>query len=171
MTDPSYSANANVELPEAPRFLFIRARLESTQLQDKELRRLAISSDPADNQQAVAILQLEATAAPEKEITPSCWGHLNASFWLLRAQADSRAFIYAQEELYIATAFCAAELQVSRALPLPEIELHVFGLVESANKLITGWRKGRQPGLARFLASAAKHNGASFSLYGAPHRA
>ena len=129
MTDPSYIAIENVELPEAPRFLFSRVSLESAQLQDKELRRLAKSPDQADNQQTAAILQSGATAATEKELIPSRWGHPDASYWSLHTRADSRAFIYAQEELYIATAFCAAEFQVSRALPPPEIELYVFGLV------------------------------------------
>ena len=68
-----------VELPEEPRFLFIRVGLESAQLQDKELRRLAKSSDPADNQQAVPILESEATKAPEKELILLCWDHPNAS--------------------------------------------------------------------------------------------
>ena len=132
---------------------------------------MAKSTDPADNQQAIAILQSEATAAPEKEPIPSCWDHPNAAYWLLRAKADSRAFIYSQKELYIATVFCAAELQVSRGLKIPEIELQISDLVSSANKLITGWRKGRQLGLARFLASAAKQNGAVYAQNGLSHRA
>ena len=123
MADPTYPATQNVgstyiamedvDLPDAPRFLFIRLSLEAAQLQDKGLRRLAKSSGPADNQQAVAILQAGATAAPEKEPTPSRWDPPNASFWWLHTQADSRAFIYTPEELYIATVFCAAELHVS----------------------------------------------------------
>ena len=111
--DPTYIAMEDVDLPDAPRFLFIRLSLEAAQLQDKGLRRLAKSSGPADNQQAVAILQAGATAAPEKEPSPSRWDHPNASYWLLRARADSRAFTYTPEELCIATVFCAAELQVS----------------------------------------------------------
>ena len=97
--DPTYLAVENAELPEAPRFLYIRVSLESAQLQDRELRRLAKSTDPADTQRAVAILQSEAIAAPAKELIPSCWDHPNASYWLIRARADSRAFIYSKEEL------------------------------------------------------------------------
>ena len=73
MADSSYIAVEKLELPAEPRFLFARASLESAQLQDRELRRLAKSTDPADNQQAIASLQSEATAAPEKELIPSCW--------------------------------------------------------------------------------------------------
>ena len=89
----------------------------------------------------------------------------------MRTQADSRAFIYTYEELYVAAAFCAAELQVPRQLKLPDLELLTFGLVSSPDKLITGWWHGRQLGLARLLASAAKHNGAPFTLNGASRRA
>ena len=171
LANPSFFSAQKAELPAEPRFLFIRASLELAQLQDRELRRLAISSNPADSQQAVAILQSEAIAAPEKEHIPSCWGRPNASYWLLRATSDSRAFIYSEDDMYIAAVFCAAELQVSRGAKFPDLELIVFGLASSANQLITGWRKGRQLGLARFLAAAAKHNGAIFSPNGVSHRA
>ena len=40
----------------------------------------------------------------------------------------------------------------------------MFGLVASANELIAGRLQGRQLGLIKFLASAAKHNGATYSL-------
>ena len=116
-------------------------------------------------------MRSEATAAPVKEPIPSCWGHPNASYWLQRAEADSQAFTYAEEELYIATVFCAAELQVSRDIKLPELELIAFGLVAAATRLITGWWKGRQLGLVRFLASAAKQNGSIYSPSGVSHRA
>ena len=169
--DPSYFAVEKVELPEEPRFLFIRVSLESAQLQDRELRRLAKSTDPAGTQQAAAILQSEAIAAPEKEPAPSRWDHPNASYWLLHTKADSRALIYSEAELYIATVFCAAELQVLRDIKLPDLELIVLGLVSSANQPITGWRKGRQLGLVRFLADAAKHNGAIYSRNGVSRRA
>ena len=89
----------------------------------------------------------------------------------MHTQADTRTFIYTYEELYIAAVFCAAELQVSRQLKLPDLELLTFGLVSSANKLILGRWQGRQLGLARLLASAAKRNGASFTLNGVPRRA
>ena len=90
---------------------------------------------------------------------------------MLHASADSEAFTYSQEDLYIAAAFCAAELQVSREALMPDLELHIFGLVAAANELITGWRKGRQLGLVRFLAAAARRNGAVFSPNGVSHRA
>ena len=101
--DPSYFAVEKVELPTEPSFLFIRASLEMAQLQDRELRRLAKSTDPADTQRAVAILQSEAIADPEKELIPTCWDHPNAGYWLLRTKADSRAIIYSEAELYIST--------------------------------------------------------------------
>ena len=169
--DPSSFAMENAELPKEPRFLFIRASLELAQLQDRELRRLAKSPDAADTQQAVSILQSEAIAAPEKGLIQPCWGHPNASYWLLHTKSDPRAFIYSEEDLYIATVFCAAELQVSRDVKFPDLELFVFGLAPSANQLITGWWKGRQLGLVRFLAAAAKHNGAIFSPNGVSRRA
>ena len=152
---PSSLPDMNVELPPEPRFLFIRASLELAQTQDRELRRLAISTEPADSQQAVAILQSEASAAPEKAHIAPCWGRPNASYWLLHTSADSQAFVYSEDDLYIAVALCAAELQVSREALMPDLELHVFGLVTAANKLITGWWKGRQLGLVSFLAAAA----------------
>ena len=48
LADPSFFTAQEVELPAEPRFLFIRASLELAQLQDRELRRLATSKDPAD---------------------------------------------------------------------------------------------------------------------------
>ena len=81
--DPSYFTVEKVELPTEPRFLFIRVSLEMAQLQVRELRRLAKLTGPADTQQAVAILQSEAIAAPEKELIPTCWDHPNAGYWLL----------------------------------------------------------------------------------------
>ena len=53
----------------------------------------------------------------------------------------------------------------------PDLELIVFGLASSANQLITGRWKGRQLGLVRFLANAAKHNGATYSRNGVSRRA
>ena len=67
--------------------------------------------------------------------------------------------------------FGAAGLQAPRDIKLPELEIIAFGLVSSANKLTTGWRKGRQLGLVRFLASAAKQNGWTYSRNGLPRRA
>ena len=96
---PSSFPDQNAELPAEPRFLFIRASLELAQSQDRELRRLAISTEPADSQQAMAILQSEATAAPEKEHIAPRRGRPNASYWLLHAAADSRAFIYSEDDL------------------------------------------------------------------------
>ena len=165
LTDPE------LNLFEEPRFLFLRVSLERAQAQDAELRRLAQSSNPDDSQTALAILQTEAMAAPPKEPIDACWDHANASFWLLHTSADSKAFIYSQDELRIASIFCAAELQASRQAAMSDLELHIFDLVATADKLITGWWKGRQLGLVKFLASAAKHNGASISRYGVEHRA
>ena len=71
--DPTSFAVEKVELPEAPRFLFIRASLENAQVQDRELRRLAKSMGPADAQQAVAILLSEAIAAPKKKPSHRAW--------------------------------------------------------------------------------------------------
>ena len=164
-------SDPELNLFEEPRFLFLRVSLERAQAQDAELRRLAQSSNLDDSQTALAILQSEAMAAPTKEPIAACWGHPNASFWLLHTSADSEAFFYSHEELYIASIFCAAELQVSRQAAMPDLELHIFDLVASADKLITGWWKGRQLGLVKFLATAAKHNGASISQKGVEHRA
>ena len=55
---------------------------------------------------------------------------------------------------------------MSRDLKVPDLELHMFGLVTSANELVAGWRRGRQLGLIKFLASAAKRNAATFPLNG-----
>ena len=60
----------------------------------------------------------------------------------------------------MAATLCAAELQVSREIQLPEIELRIFNLAIPAYELVTGWRKGRRLGLLKFLASAGKSNGA-----------
>ena len=120
---PSSSQGANIELPQEPRLLFIRASLDLAQHQDKELRRLVNSNDQADARQAMAILQSEANAVPEKELINQCWGHPNASYWLLRTQADSDAFSYSEEDLYISAVFCAAELQVSRKAQMRDLEL------------------------------------------------
>ena len=47
------------------------------------------------------------------------------------------------------------------ALPTSKCsELHAFSIVTSANELATGWWKGRQLGLVKFLANAANSNGA-----------
>ena len=47
------------------------------------------------------------------------------------------------------------------ALPTSKCsELHAFSIVTSANELATGWWKGRQLGLVKFLAIAANSNGA-----------
>ena len=121
VTDPSPNAVEKVDPPGAPRFIFIRASLETAKLQDKELRRLATSPDRAENQQAIAILEPEAATAPEKELIPPRWDHPNASYWLKRTEADSQAFVYSSEELHVAAVFCAAELQVSRELKIPDL--------------------------------------------------
>ena len=63
---------------------------------------------------------------------------------------DSQAFIYTSEELRIAATFCAAELQVSGKIRFSEIGRASF---------------------IKFLASAAKSNGASFTPNGAHRRA
>ena len=53
---------------------------------------------------------------------------------------------------------------------MPELELIIFDLVTSANKLITGRWRGRQLGLVRVLAAAARRNGVVFSVTGVAHR-
>ena len=136
---PSSFTDPELELPEEPRFLFIRVSLDMAQAQDCELRRLAKSPDLTDSQTALAILQSEALAAPKKEPIASCWDHSDASHWLLHASADSEAFFYSPEELYVASVFCAAELQVSRGATMSDLGLNIFGLVAAADKLITGW--------------------------------
>ena len=81
MADPSSDAIENADLSGAPRCIFVRMSLKSAQLQDKELRRLATSPDRAENQQAIAILESEAAAAPKKELISPRWDHSNASYW------------------------------------------------------------------------------------------
>ena len=168
---PSSLPDMNVELPEEPRLSFMHVSLDLAQTQDRELRRLATSSEQADSHQAVAILQSEALAVPEKEHIQKCWDHPDASYWLLHTEADSDAFAYSKEDLYISATFCAAELQVSRKAQMHDLELRIFGLVASANELITGWWTGRRLGLVRFLAAAARRDGAVFSPNGVSRRA
>ena len=74
----------------------------------------------------------------------------------LAGAVRTRAFgcSYSSEELYIAATLRAAELQASRKTQLPELERRVFDLVIPANELVTGWRKGRQLGLIKFLGGA-----------------
>ena len=150
----------------APRGIFIRASLENARILDQAPCRLASPPDSAENAQAFAISEPEAKAALPTERIPSCWGHQNASYWIKHAEVDSQACTYTSEELRVAATFCAAELQVSRDTQPSELELHVFSLASSARELIAGWRKGRQLGLTKFLASAGTHNGASFTLNG-----
>ena len=168
---PSFSEDEKIELPKEPRLLFFRVSLDIALRQDSELRRLVNSNDPADARQAIAILQADANSVPEKELIALCWDHQNASYQLLHTEADSDAFSFSDEDLYISAVFCAAELQVSRKAETPELEMHIFNLVTSANKLITGWWKGKQLGLVRFLAAAARHNGAIFAPNGVSHKA
>ena len=168
---PSFSEEGEIELSQEPRSLFIRMSLSVAMHQDMELRRLVKSNDPADARQAMAILQAEANSVPEKELISFLWGHQNASYHLLHTEADSDAFSYSDEDLSIAAVFCAAELQVSREAELCDLEMLIFSLVTSANKLIAGWWKGKQLGLVRFLAAAARHNGAIFTPNGVSHKA
>ena len=71
----------------------------------------------------------------------------------------------------MAATLCSADLEVSRKFQFPEIEPRIFYLAISANELVTGWRKGRQLGPIKFLASAGEGNGASFTFVGIPRRA
>ena len=66
---PSFSEDEKIELPKEPRLLFIRVSLDLAQHQDKELRRLVNSNDPADARQAMAILQTEANGVPERSLS------------------------------------------------------------------------------------------------------
>ena len=168
---PSFSEEEKIELPNDPRLLFIRVSLDIAMHQDVELRRLVNSNDPTDACQAMAILQAEANGMPEKELISPYWDHQNASYQLLHTVAASDAFSYSEEDLYISAVFCAAELQVSRKAEMHELELHIFNLVTSANKLITGWWKGKQLGLISFWATAARHHGAIFAPNGVSHKA
>ena len=87
---------------------------------------------------------------------PACWGQPNASYWPLRTDVDSQASAYSSDELFIAATLCAAGLQASREIQLPELEIRVFDLVIPDNELVTGWRKGRRLGLIKFLAGDRK---------------
>ena len=98
---PSSSQDVDFELPQEPRLLFIRASLDIAMHQDSELRRLVNSNDPADAHQAMAILQAEANNVPEKEHIALSWDHQNASYHLLHTEADSDAFSFSDEDLYI----------------------------------------------------------------------
>ena len=172
MTDPRSSALEKLRTSRELHSPFLFARAWEV-LTSKIRSSVAWRRPPetAENQQAIAILESEAAAVPKKELIPPRRGRPNASYWLKHTEADSQAFSYASEELHIAAAFCAAELQVSRELKIPDLELHMFDLVASANGLIAGWWRGRQLGLIKFLASAANHNGATFTLNGVCHRA
>ena len=171
MTDLRSIAHEHEPLTGAPRCICIRASLENACAQHQELCRLAAPPYRTENNQAIAISDSEAAAAPAKEHTPPRWGPQNANYWLTRTEADSQAYIYASGELHIAATFCAAELQVSREIRLSELELHIFSLASPANELVTGLWKGRQLGHIKFLASGAKGDGASFALNGAYRRA
>ena len=168
---PSFSEEEKIELPDEPRLLFIRVSLDIAMHQDVELRRLVNSPDSSDACQAMAILQAEANAVPEKELICPLWDHQNASYHLLCTEATDDAFSYSEEDLKISAVFCAAELQVSRKADMRELELHIFNLLTAANKLITGWWKGKQLGLISFWATAARHNGAIFAQNGVSHKA
>ena len=65
---------------------------------------------------------------------------------------------YTSEEPNVAATLCAAGLQVSRKIQLPELELHIFNLMTCASELVTGWQMGRE-----LLAGAGKSNGAAFA--------
>ena len=140
------------------------------------LRRLATSPDRAEQRGAYGILETGAAAAPpngsscaletafsKRKQIPACWGRPNASYSLLRADADSQAFTHTRVQLRTAATLCAAELQVSREIQAPELELRIFKLATSPNDLVTGWRKGRQLGLIQFLAEAGKSNGSVYT--------
>ena len=87
----------------------------------------------------------------------------NASYSLLRAHVGSQAFKYTRVQLRTVATLRAAELQASRKIQAPELELRIFKLVASANGLVTGWRKSRQLGLIQFLAEAGKSNGSVYT--------
>ena len=82
---PSLLAAAQSGTSEDPRFLFDGESLNNAEMQDSELRRLAISVDPEDTQTAIAILQSEAISAPEIQLVPDIRDLPDASPWLLRA--------------------------------------------------------------------------------------
>ena len=113
-------------LRDTPRRAFLRISLVRAGEQDVEPRRLAASPDRAEQHQAHGVLETEAAAAPPKVQIPACWDRPNASYWLLHADVDSRAFNYSAEELRIAATLCAAELRVSRKIEAPELELRIL---------------------------------------------
>ena len=165
MTDLRSTAHEYEPFAGAPRCIFIRAGLENARVHDRELCRMASPPDRAENDQAIAISEVEAAAAPPKELIPPRRGHQDARYWLQHTEVNSQALTYTSREPHITATFCAAEPQVS------EPELHICGLASSANELIAGWWKGRQLGRIKFLASAAKRNAASPTLNGAYRRA
>ena len=135
-------------LASASRCLFISVSQEDARIQDSDLCRMASFPDREERAQASAIMESEAAAAPPKEQIPTCWGHQNASYWLMLTEVDSQASCYASEELHIAATLCAAELQVSRNIQLSEVELRIFSLATSANELVPGRRKAASSALS-----------------------
>ena len=150
-------------LRDTPRRAVLRRSLDHARVQDAQLSRLAASPDRAGQRRAHGIPETEAAAAPPKEQIPACWDRPNASYSLLHADVDSQAFKYARVQLRTAATLCAAELQVSRKIQAPELQLRIFKLVMSANGLVRGWWKGRQLGLIQFLAEAGKSNGSVYT--------
>ena len=98
MADQRASASELEPLARAPRFIFIRMRFGNARIQDKELRRVAAPPNRAENQQAIAISEPEAAAAPTKELIPPCWDHQNASYWLQHTE-ELRGAPHTSEEL------------------------------------------------------------------------
>ena len=94
----------------------------------------------AEENQAFAISDSEAAAAPTKGQIPPRRGRQNAIYWLKRREVDPQASIYTSEELRVAATVRAAELQVPRNIRLSKVELHILSLASSANGLVAGWR-------------------------------
>ena len=74
----------------APCRAFLRTSLGRARVQDVGLRGLATSPDRAEQHGAYGILETGAAAASPKEPIPACWGRPNASYSLLRTDAESQ---------------------------------------------------------------------------------
>ena len=107
------SQRTDLAYPDSRR-VSMRASLHQALVEDEEPKLWARPDDADANERALArlkgIAQLGET--PSVDIGAN-WDHGNARYWMWSTEAGAEAFVYTEEQLWIAATFVAAEFQFS----------------------------------------------------------
>ena len=139
-------------------------RLQHAIAKHQALREMARLRTPAAAVDLTRMIQLMIDSNPTAFDSFRHGGHSNASHKLRAADPVQSGFEYARDQLPVAAAVIAAELEVPRKLHEYWVAYHIASFFVAPNMQSVGIWQGRSLGLIRVVAALGAFNGVR--LYG-----